>query len=199
MFTPGLAHPAACRRPGGGGPAGTPSRSRRVCKNFFFICKPKLRLRYTICYNHQMAVFSLPYEPRKLEATEARLEAIYHAARNGLRGEALALASGMTPTEYRALCEFDPLAALAAEKGRADGEMEMSKVLHDAARAGDAKAALDVLKHVHGWVAKQAVQVEVNQTISITSALQEAQRRVIEGVAEAAHVIEQAEDANHTV
>jgi hypothetical protein len=77
--------------------------------------------------------------------------------------------------------------------------MEMSKVLHDAARAGDAKAALDVLKHVHGWVAKQAVQVEVNQTISITSALQEAQRRVIEGVAEAAHVIEQAEDANHTV
>jgi len=150
-----------------------------------------------------MAVFSLPYEPRKLEATEARLEAIYNAARNGLRGEALALASGMTPTEYRALCEFDPLAALAAEKGRADGEMEMSKVLHDAARAGDAKAALDVLKHVHGWVAKQAVQVEVNQTISITSALQEAQRRVIEGVAEAAQpdprVIEQAEDANHTV
>jgi hypothetical protein len=129
-----------------------------------------------------MAVFSLPYEPRKLEATEARLEAIYHAARNGLRGEALALASGMTPIEYRALCEFDPLAALAAEKGRADGEMEMSKVLHDAARAGDAKAALDVLKHVHGWVAKQAVQVEVNQTISITSALQEAQRRVIEGM-----------------
>jgi hypothetical protein len=150
-----------------------------------------------------MAIFSLPYEPRKLQATEARLEAIYHAARNGLRGETLALASGMTPAEYRALCEFDPLAALAAEKGRADGEMEMSKVLHDAARAGDAKAALDVLKHVHGWVAKQAVSVEVNQTISITSALQEAQRRVIEGVAEVAQpdprVIEQAADADHTV
>jgi hypothetical protein len=70
---------------------------------------------------------------------------------------------------------------------------------------------LDVLKHVHGWVAKQAVQVEVNQTISITSALQEAQRRVIEGLvlpdapaqpvalAETAHVIEQAENAHHTV
>lgn len=199
MSTPGLAHPAARREPGGGGPGAAPSRSRRDRKNFFIFCKPKLHPRYTICYNRQMAVFSLPYEPRKLEATEARLEAIYHAARNGLRGEALALASGMTPTEYRALCEFDPLAALAAEKGRADGEMEMSKVLHDAARAGDAKAALDVLKHVHGWVAKQAVQVEVNQTISITSALQEAQRRVIEGVAETAHVIEQAEDANHTV
>jgi hypothetical protein len=47
------------------------------------------------------------------------------------------------------------------------------------------------------------VSVEVNQTISITSALQEAQRRVIEGVAEVAQpdprVIEQAADADHTV
>ncbi len=91
----------------------------------------------------------------------------------------------MLPREYRALCEFDPVAALAEDKGRADGEMEMAGILRDAALAGDAKAALEVLKHTHGWVAKQAVQVEVNQTISITSALQEAQRRVIEGVAEA--------------
>lgn len=129
-----------------------------------------------------MSVVSLPYEPRKLQATEARLEAIYNAARKGLRGDTLALAAGMRPDEYRSLREFDPLAALAEEKGRADGEMEMAGVLYDAARNGDAKAALDVLKHVHGWVAKQAVSVEVNQTISITHALQEAQRRVIEGV-----------------
>ena len=40
---------------------------------------------------------SLPYEPRKLEATEARLEAIYHAAKMGLKGDALALAAGMLP------------------------------------------------------------------------------------------------------
>ena len=133
-----------------------------------------------------MSIFSLPYEPRRLQATEARLEAIYNAARKGLRGDTLALAAGMRPAEYRSLCEFDPLAALAEEKGRADGEMEMSEVLHTAAREGDAKAALDILKHVHGWVAKQAVTVEVNQTISITNALQEAQRRVIEGVAEPA-------------
>jgi hypothetical protein len=129
-----------------------------------------------------MSIFSLPYEPRRLQATEARLEAIYNAARKGLRGDTLALAAGMRPTEYRTLCEFDPLAALAEEKGRADGEMAMSEVLHAAALDGDAKAALDILKHVHGWVAKQAVTVEVNQTISITNALQEAQRRVIEGV-----------------
>jgi hypothetical protein len=131
-----------------------------------------------------MSVFSLPYEPRRLQATEARLEAIYNAARKGLRGDTLALAAGMRPAEYRTLCEFDPLAALAEEKGRADGELEMAGVLYDAAKGGDAKAALDILKHTHGWVAKQAVQVEVNQTISITNALQEAQRRVIEGVAD---------------
>jgi hypothetical protein len=139
-----------------------------------------------------MSIFSLPYEPRRLQATEARLEAIYNAARKGLRGDTLALAAGMRPAEYRSLCEFDPLAALAEEKGRADGEMEMSEVLHAAAREGDAKAALDILKHVHGWVAKQAVTVEVNQTISITNALQEAQRRVIEGAAEAITTIEDA-------
>ncbi len=131
-----------------------------------------------------MTVFSLPYEPRRLQATEARREAIYNASRKGLKGDTLALAAGMTPTEYRALCQFDALAALAEEKGRADGEMEMAGVLREAALGGDAKAALDILKHAHGWVAKQAVQVEVNQTISITSALQEAQRRVIEGIAE---------------
>lgn len=144
-----------------------------------------------------MTVFSLPYEPRRLQATEARLDAIYQAARKGLKGDTLALASGMTPREYRALCEFDPLAALAEEKGRADGELEMAGILRDAALAGDAKAALDMLKHVHGWVAKQAVQVEVNQTISITSALQEAQRRVIEGLAEPVEKL--VEHADHTV
>jgi hypothetical protein len=155
-----------------------------------------------------MTVFSLPHEPRRLQATEARLDAIYQAARKGLKGDTLALAAGMLPREYRALCEFDPVAALAEDKGRADGEMEMASILRDAALAGDAKAALEVLKHTHGWVAKQAVQVEVNQTISITSALQEAQRRVIEGLAEPttaaqpllrAEPITQVEHADHTV
>jgi hypothetical protein len=111
-----------------------------------------------------MSVFSLPYEPRRLQATEARLEAIYNAARKGLRGDTLALAAGMRPSEYRSLCEFDPLAALAEEKGRADGEMEMADVLHAAAREGDAKAALEILRHVHGWVAKQAVTVDATVT-----------------------------------
>lgn len=128
-----------------------------------------------------MTFQSLPYEPRKIEATEQRLTQIYDAARKGLKGDALALACDMMPIEYRRLIQLDPIAEYAETKGRADGEAEMAGVLRTAALNGDTKAALEVLKHVHGWVAKQAVSVEVNQTISITAALQEAQQRVIEG------------------
>ena len=128
-----------------------------------------------------MTFQSLPYEPRKIEATEHRLTQIYDAARKGLKGDALALAAGMLPIEYRRLIQFDPIAEYAETKGRADGEAEMAGVLRTAALNGDSKAALEMLKHAHGWVAKQAVSVEVNQTISITAALQEAQQRVIEG------------------
>jgi len=56
--------------------------------------------------------------------------------------------------------------------------MLASEQLHQAAAQGDAKAALAILQNVHGWVAKQAISVDVNQQISITAALQEAQRRV---------------------
>jgi hypothetical protein len=128
-----------------------------------------------------MTWHSIPHEPRKLTATEARLDAIYDAARRGLKGDTLALASGLLPTEYRQLCQFDPLAELAELKGRADGEMELSGLLHDAARGGDAKAALEILKHVHKWTAPQSVQIQIEQKISIIAALEDARARVIEG------------------
>lgn len=125
---------------------------------------------------------SLPYEPRKIEATEAVLERIYLAARKGLKGDTLAYAAGMTPTEYRRLVQFDPIAEYAEQKGRAEGEAEMSEVLHKAAREGDTKAALDILKHVHHWTAPQSVQIQVEQKISITHALEQAKARIIEGL-----------------
>ena len=125
---------------------------------------------------------SFPYEVRKLEATEARLERIYHASKLGLKGDSLALAAGMLPTEYRQLTQLDPIAEMAELKGKADGEAEMANVLRDAALAGDAKSALEVLKHQHGWVAKQQLSIDVEQRISITQALEQAQSRVIEGV-----------------
>ena len=65
-----------------------------------------------------MTFHSLPFEPRKIVATEARLNKIYEAAKLGLKGDALALASGMLPTEYRQLCELDPMADMAALKGK---------------------------------------------------------------------------------
>jgi hypothetical protein len=134
---------------------------------------------------------SLPYEPRKIEATEKNLELIYEAARKGLKGDALALAAGMLPVEYRRLVQFDPIAEYAEIKGRADGEMEMAGVLRTAALNGDTKAALDILKHVHRWTAPQSVQIQIDQKISILAALEEAQTRVIEG-----YVVDNAEAAD---
>ena len=124
--------------------------------------------------------YSLPYEARKVQATEARLNAIYDAAKLGLKGDTLALAAGMLPTEHRQLCQLDPIAEIAAMKGRADGEITASRQLHQAAQDGDAKASLAILQNVHGWVAKQAITIDVDQRISITAALAEAERRVID-------------------
>ena len=132
---------------------------------------------------------SLPLTIREVRATEATLNRIYEAAKLGLKGDSLALASGLMPQEYRRLVELDSLAALAAQKGRADGELEMSTELHKAAKAGDAKAALAILQNVHGWVAKQAISVEVDQRISVIDALRAAEARTIDG--QVTEVIEQ--------
>jgi len=48
----------------------------------------------------------------------------------------------------------------------------------EAAEGGDAKAALEFLRHRHEWQAAQRIQVDVSQQISITAALEQAQRRV---------------------
>jgi hypothetical protein len=124
-----------------------------------------------------MSFHSLPLVINEVRATEAVLNRIYDAAKLGLKGDNLALAAGMVPTAYRQLCELDRVAQLAEQKGRAEGELLASKQLHNAAEQGDAKAALAILQNVHGWVAKQAITVDVNQQISILGALAEAERR----------------------
>ena len=124
---------------------------------------------------------SLPFTPRTLQATESRLQRIYDAAKLGLKNDNLALAAGMLPTEYRQLCQFDPVAEMAALKGKADGEREMSTVLMKSAQEGDAKSALAMLQHAHGWTAKTEISLDVYQKISITQALADAQQRVIQG------------------
>tara|TARA_R110000868_G_scaffold29926_1_gene111322 strand:+ start:113 stop:463 length:351 start_codon:yes stop_codon:yes gene_type:complete len=97
-----------------------------------------------------------------------------------MKGEALALAAGLLPEEYRRLCQMDPVAEMAELKGRADGEQELAIVMMNAAKSGDTKAALEILKHRHDWVAKQQVQIDVAQQISIIGALEQAEQRVID-------------------
>ena len=134
-----------------------------------------------------MSFHSLPLVLNEVRATEAVLNRIYDAAKLGLKGDNLALAAGMVPRTYRQLCELDPLAQLAEQKGRAEGELLASSQLHKAAEQGDAKAALAILQNVHGWVAKQAITVDVNQQISILGALAEAERRAADVIDVIAH------------
>ena len=124
---------------------------------------------------------SIPFKPRELKASEEVLDKIYEAAKLGLKGDALAFAADMLPMEYRRLCQMDGAAAIAEAKGRADSEFEAANQLRVAALGGDSKAALALLQHVHGWVAKTQVQVDVKSQISIIAALQEAESRVIQG------------------
>ena len=180
---------------GGGRADGDRSRSRWVRKNFLVILQTALqnllqarsyrsdwrcissRSRYTA----RMTFKNLPLTVRTLRATEATLERIYNAAYLGLKEDSLALAAGMLPVEYKRLKEHDHMAEMAELKGRADSELESSQHLLNAARAGDAKAALAILQHAHGWVAKQSVSIEVDQRISVIDALRAAESRVIEG------------------
>jgi hypothetical protein len=137
-----------------------------------------------------MSFQSLPITAREVKATEAVLQRLYNAAKLGLRGDNLALNAGLLPIEYRRLCQMDPIAELAVQKGYADAEGEMSHVVYTAARNGDSKAAMDMLKHRHDWVAKQQVQVDVAQQISISMALEKAEQRVMQIPSDVVDVIE---------
>lgn len=125
-----------------------------------------------------MTFKSLPLTPREVKATESLLERLYNSAKLGLKGDALALNAGLLPIEFRRLCQLDPIADYAVQKGWADQEAAMAGVVQSAALAGDTKAAMDILKHRHDWVAKQQIQVDSTQQISIAVALEQANKRV---------------------
>ena len=125
---------------------------------------------------------SIPFEPRELRATPDVLERIYAAAKLGIRGDALAFAAGLLPIEYRRLLALDERASIAEAKGRADSEVEIAGVMRAAALEGDMKAAERLLAVLHDWVPKQQISVDIKSQISITAALAEAEKRVLEGV-----------------
>ena len=93
----------------------------------------------------------------------------------------MAFAAGLLPIEYRRLQALDCRASIAEAKGRADSEVEMATVVRAAALDGDTKAGLALLSVLHEWVPKQQINVDIKSQISITEALREAERRVIEG------------------
>lgn len=107
---------------------------------------------------------SLPFTPRTVKATEARLQRVYNGAQLGLKGDKLATFAGMLPVEYNQLKQLDPIVELAELKGRTDAEAEAASVMRTAALSGDAKAALAILQHRHDWTAKQEV---VNTTYQV--------------------------------
>jgi hypothetical protein len=107
---------------------------------------------------------SLPFTPREVKATEARLQRVYAGAQLGLKGERLAVYAGLLPIEFSQLKQLDPVVELAELKGRSDSEAESAQVLRDAALSGDAKSALAILQHRHDWTAKQEV---VNTTYQV--------------------------------
>jgi hypothetical protein len=127
---------------------------------------------------------SLPITIREIKATEKRLDAIYEAARSGLKGDSLAVAAGMLPAELRNLRAVDPMVDLMIAKGKSDSELEHASLLAQASRNGDAKASLAILQHLHGWTAQQSISVDITNKVSIIQALEEAKTRVIDGHSE---------------
>jgi hypothetical protein len=114
---------------------------------------------------------SIPFSAREVKATEAVLERIYAAAYLGLKGDSLALTAGLHPHELRTLIELDPAAEIAARKGRADSEAAHARMLSAASLNGDAKASLAILQHVHGWTAKQSVEVTASVSAELAEVL----------------------------
>lgn len=118
-----------------------------------------------------LKVYSAPLEaPKGVAADNDTLAAIYTAAKMGLKSEdTIAYNAGLTPAELRKLKSLDPRVAVALQAGKAEGELEMAMVLNDAARRGDPRSALEVLKHSHGWVATTAIKHEGDLNITLST------------------------------
>lgn len=117
------------------------------------------------------------YKPKTLRPTEEQLEKIYECAKLGLKGDSIPLAAGINLDQYKQLKEFNKNIEILEKRAIADNELELSKCLMEDAKTNP-KTALEVLKHKHGWVAKQQLNVEIEDRISITEALKEAEKRV---------------------
>jgi hypothetical protein len=108
--------------------------------------------------------------PKDMSASREVIERVYQAAKSGVHTEdTIAYCAGLTPLEYRRLKQYDPRLEHAEAAGKAEGELEMASIVVSAARGGDPKAALEVLKHKHGWVATTAVKHEGGVSITLST------------------------------
>jgi len=116
-------------------------------------------------------IFSMPMPaPKDMSAPRVVIEKVYQAAKSGIHTEdTIAYCAGLTPLEYRRMKQYDPRLEHAEAAGKAEGELEMAGVVVKAAREGDAKAAIEVLKHKHGWVATTAVKHEGGVSITLST------------------------------
>lgn len=126
----------------------------------------------------------MPRNTRIIDVTEDKLDAIYHAARFGLTGDKLAYACDIKPSDFKILLTDHPLVQAAIEKGQADAELNAASKLAQIMETGDAKeslkAALAILNQRHNWTPTKKVDVDVDQQLSVSVALERARRRVIE-------------------
>lgn len=118
-----------------------------------------------------LKIYSAPLKaPKGVTADNETLAAVYTSAKMGLKSEdTIAYNAGLTPAEFRKLKSLDPRVAVAIQAGKAEGELEMAMVLNAAARRGDTKSALEVLKHSHGWVATTAIKHEGDLNITLST------------------------------
>jgi hypothetical protein len=114
---------------------------------------------------------SLPWRATPVRATERVLEAVYKAAYAGISDKRLPTVAGLDPMEYQRLYELDPQVREHYLRGRADSELEHALMLAQASREGDAKASLAILQHVHGWTAKQQIELSGDANVTLDLAL----------------------------
>jgi len=106
-------------------------------------------------------VYSLDFTPKEVKATGETLDKLYEAAVLGLKDASLAYHAGLTLREFRQMEQLDSRVEFAIVAGKADSEREMASVLRRAALKGDAKTALEVLKHKHEWASTQTIKQEI--------------------------------------
>ena len=112
-------------------------------------------------YYLQDRIYSIDVTPKKLRTNQHTLDRVYEGAKLGLKMASMAYHAELTESELRQLEQLDPRVSEAIAAGRADQEMELSGLMMEAARNGDSKASLEILKAKHGWVSAQVIKNEV--------------------------------------